>query len=142
MSELRFDGRVAVISGAGRGLGRAYALVLAARGCKVVVNDNGSATRGDEVIANPAQEVVDEIVSAGAEAIACTATVATPDGAAAIFDPAGSASQTSTMACRSDASSSTGSCSMCPCAFRSVAIGAADCAASWPSRSKSSARLA
>lgn len=88
MSELRFDGRVAVISGAGRGLGRAYALLLASRGCKVVVNDNGSATRGDEVVANPAQEVVEEIVAAGGEAVACTASVATPDGAEAIIQTA------------------------------------------------------
>jgi NAD(P)-dependent dehydrogenase (short-subunit alcohol dehydrogenase family) len=84
MSELRFDGRVAVITGAGRGLGRSYALLLAGRGAKVVVNDNGSATRGDEIVANPAQDVVDEIKAAGGEAVACTESVATPEGAAAI----------------------------------------------------------
>lgn len=88
MTELRFDGRVAVITGAGRGLGRAYALLLAARGCKVVVNDNGSATRGDEIVSNPAQEVVDEIVAAGGEAVACTESVATAQGAAAIVQAA------------------------------------------------------
>ncbi|MCX7284999.1 MAG: SDR family NAD(P)-dependent oxidoreductase [Novosphingobium sp.] len=88
MSELRFDGRVAVITGAGRGLGRAYALLLAARGCKVVINDNGSATRGDEIVSNPAQEVVDEIVAAGGEAVACTESVATAQGATAIVQAA------------------------------------------------------
>jgi NAD(P)-dependent dehydrogenase (short-subunit alcohol dehydrogenase family) len=88
MSELRFDGRVAVITGAGRGLGRAYALLLASRGAKVGVNDNGSATRGDAIVANPAQDVVDEIISAGGEAVACTDSVATPDGAAAIIQSA------------------------------------------------------
>lgn len=88
MSELRFDGRVAVITGAGRGLGRSYALLLAARGAKVVVNDNGSATRGDEILANPADEVVAEIKAAGGEAVACTASVATPEGAAAIVQAA------------------------------------------------------
>lgn len=88
MSELRFDGRVAVITGAGRGLGRSYALLLAGRGCKIVVNDNGSATRGDEVIANPADEVVAEIKAAGGEAVACAESVATPEGAAAIIQSA------------------------------------------------------
>jgi NAD(P)-dependent dehydrogenase (short-subunit alcohol dehydrogenase family) len=88
MSELRFDGRVAVITGAGRGLGRSYALLLAARGCRVVVNDNGGSTRGDEVIANPADEVVAEIKAASGEAVACAASVATPDGAAAIIQTA------------------------------------------------------
>jgi NAD(P)-dependent dehydrogenase (short-subunit alcohol dehydrogenase family) len=85
MSELRFDGRVAVITGAGRGLGRSYALLLASRGCKIVVNDNGSATRGDEVIANPADDVVAEIKASGGEAVACTESVATSQGATAII---------------------------------------------------------
>ncbi len=88
MSELRFDGRVAVITGAGRGLGRSYALLLAARGCKVVVNDNGSAIRGDEVVSNPADDVVAEIVAAGGEAVACRESVATPQGCAAIVQAA------------------------------------------------------
>lgn len=88
MSELRFDGRVAVITGAGRGLGRAYALLLASRGCKVVVNDNGGSMRGDEVIANPADEVVAEIKAAGGEAVTATQSVATPEGAKAIVQTA------------------------------------------------------
>ena len=88
MTELRFDDRVAVITGAGRGLGRSYALLLASRGAKIVVNDNGSATRGDTILANPAQHVVDEIIAAGGEAVACTESVATPEGAAAIIQSA------------------------------------------------------
>lgn len=88
MSELRYDGRVAVITGSGRGLGRSYAMLLAARGAKVVVNDNGSAHRGDEIVANPAQDVVDEIKAAGGDAIACIESVATPAGAAAIIQTA------------------------------------------------------
>ena len=88
MAELRFDGRIAVITGAGRGLGRSYALLLASRGCKIVVNDNGSATRGDDVIANPADDVVAEIKAAGADAVACAESVATPEGSAAIIQSA------------------------------------------------------
>jgi NAD(P)-dependent dehydrogenase (short-subunit alcohol dehydrogenase family) len=88
MSELRFDGRVAVITGAGRGLGRSYALLLASRGCKVVVNDNGSAARGDAIVANPADDVVAEIKAAGGEAVASAESVATPEGAAAIIQSA------------------------------------------------------
>jgi len=88
MQELRFDGRVAVITGSGRGLGRAYALALAARGAKVVVNDPGGALGGEGTDAAPAREVVREIESQGGEALACTASVATPEGGAAIIDAA------------------------------------------------------
>lgn len=88
MTELRFDGRVAVITGAGRGLGRAYALLLGARGAKVVVNDIGTSRHGDGADAGPAQEVVDEIVAAGGEAVANTDSVATAEGGAAIVQTA------------------------------------------------------
>ncbi len=82
MSELRFDGRVAVISGAGRGLGREYALLLAARGAKVVVNDPDVSLRGDGFDAGPASEVVSQIRAAGGEAFVSTASVATDQGCA------------------------------------------------------------
>lgn len=88
MDELRFDGRVAVISGAGGGLGRAYALLLADRGAKVVVNDLGTDRRGDGADVGMAQAVVDEIVAAGGEAIANGDSVATPEGGQAIVDVA------------------------------------------------------
>jgi NAD(P)-dependent dehydrogenase (short-subunit alcohol dehydrogenase family) len=88
MPELRFDNRVAVITGAGRGLGRAYALLLASKGAKVVVNDTGVSLKGDGVDVGPAQEVVHEIEAAGGEAIACTDSVATPEGGKAIIDSA------------------------------------------------------
>ncbi|MFD4459126.1 SDR family NAD(P)-dependent oxidoreductase [Nocardia sp. NPDC058480] len=85
---LRFDDRVAVITGAGRGLGRAYALLLAERGAKVVVNDLGSSVRGDTVEGDPAAAVVAEIRAAGGEAVACGESVATPEGGRAIVDAA------------------------------------------------------
>lgn len=88
MSDLRFDDRVAAITGAGRGLGREYALLLASRGAKVVVNDPGGSVTGDGVDTAPAQEVVDEITAAGGEAVACTESVATPAGGKAIVDAA------------------------------------------------------
>jgi NAD(P)-dependent dehydrogenase (short-subunit alcohol dehydrogenase family) len=88
MPALRFDNRVAVITGAGRGLGRSYALLLASRGAKVVVNDPGASLKGDGVDVGPAQEVVDEIKSAGGQAVACTESVATPAGGKAIVDAA------------------------------------------------------
>jgi NAD(P)-dependent dehydrogenase (short-subunit alcohol dehydrogenase family) len=84
MGDLRFDNRVAVVTGAGRGLGRAYARLLASKGARVVVNDNGGTLAGDGANAGPAQDVVDEITAAGGEAVACTESVATPDGGKAI----------------------------------------------------------
>lgn len=88
MTELRFDGRVAVITGGGRGLGREYALLLAARGAKVLINDNGAALDGSGGDAGPAQALVDEIKAAGGEAVACTDSVATPEGGKAIIEAA------------------------------------------------------
>jgi NAD(P)-dependent dehydrogenase (short-subunit alcohol dehydrogenase family) len=88
MGELRFDGRVAVITGAGRGLGRAYALLLGARGAKVVVNDIGGAMSGEGVDAGPAEQVAQEIKAAGGEAVACVESVATPAGGQAIIQAA------------------------------------------------------
>jgi NAD(P)-dependent dehydrogenase (short-subunit alcohol dehydrogenase family) len=88
MNDLRFDGRVAVVTGGGRGLGRSYALLLAAQGAKVVVNDPGGSLTGDGTDAGPAEEVVREIAAAGGEAVACTDSVATPAGGKAIIDAA------------------------------------------------------
>jgi NAD(P)-dependent dehydrogenase (short-subunit alcohol dehydrogenase family) len=85
LSQLRFDNRVAVITGAGRGLGRCYALLLGSRGAKVVVNDNGSTIKGGGVDAGPAEEVAREIRAAGGEAVASTASVSTPEGGKAII---------------------------------------------------------
>ena len=79
--EIRFDGRVAVITGAGGGLGRVYALELAKRGAKVVVNDFGGARDGaGEGSQAPARKVVDEIRALGGEAVANYDNVATPEG--------------------------------------------------------------
>jgi NAD(P)-dependent dehydrogenase (short-subunit alcohol dehydrogenase family)/acyl dehydratase/putative sterol carrier protein len=79
--EIRFDSRVAVITGAGGGLGRAYALELARRGARVVVNDFGGARDGDGAgSASPADMVVSEIKGFGGEAVASYDSVATPEG--------------------------------------------------------------
>ena len=88
MTEARFDGRVAVITGSGRGLGRAYAELLASKGAKIVVNDPGSSIKGDAIIEDPAQEVVDAIKAAGGEAVVNRDSVATPEGGKAIIETA------------------------------------------------------
>ena len=88
MPELRFDDRVAVVTGGGRGLGRAYALLLASRGAKVVVNDPGGSLAGHGADGGPAHDVVDEIAAIGGEAVACTESVATPAGGKSVIDTA------------------------------------------------------
>ena len=70
------DGRVAVITGAGRGIGREHALLFAKEGAAVVVNDLGGDNAGQGADAGPAQQVVDEIVAAGGRAVANTDNVA------------------------------------------------------------------
>ena len=82
MDEKRFDGRVALVTGAGGGLGKAYAQLLASRGAKVVVNDLGTSRTGDGADLGMAQAVVDEIRAAGGEAIANGDSVATAEGCA------------------------------------------------------------
>src|SRR5215831_11273998 len=81
---IRFDGKVAIVTGAGGGLGRCHALELARRGARVVVNDVGGAVDGTGASTSAAEQVVDEIRAAGGDAIANTDTVATPEGGAAI----------------------------------------------------------
>jgi len=79
--DIRFDDRVAVVTGAGGGLGRAYALELSRRGAKVVVNDFGGARDGSgQGSGGPADKVVQEIRAAGGEAVASYDSVATPEG--------------------------------------------------------------
>ena len=80
MSELGFDGQVAVVTGAGGGLGREHAMLLASRGARVVVNDLGGAVDGTGGDGGPAQRVADEINAAGGEAIANGDSVGTPEG--------------------------------------------------------------
>jgi len=79
------EGRVAVITGAGRGIGREHALLLASRGAKVVVNDLGGDVDGSGGDVTPAQSVVDEIVSAGGEAVVNGSNVANYDEAGAMI---------------------------------------------------------
>ena len=81
---IRFDGKVAIVTGAGGGLGRAHALELARRGAKVVVNDLGAAVDGSGGSSKAAQDVVGEIKAAGGEAIANGGSVSDREGAQSI----------------------------------------------------------
>jgi NAD(P)-dependent dehydrogenase (short-subunit alcohol dehydrogenase family) len=85
---IRFDGRVAIVTGAGGGLGRCYALELARRGAKVVVNDLGGAVDGTGGSTTMAQQVVDEITAAGGEAVANGDSVSDPAGAQRMVEQA------------------------------------------------------
>ncbi|MFE7792728.1 SDR family NAD(P)-dependent oxidoreductase [Streptomyces sp. NPDC057460] len=88
MSEFSFEGRVAVVTGAGRGIGRAHARLLAQRGAKVVVNDLGGSKDGEGADNGPAETVAKEIAADGGIAVADTHDVSTPEGGQAIIDTA------------------------------------------------------
>ncbi len=88
MAEITFDGRVAIVTGAGGGLGRTYALELARRGAKVVVNDLGGSVDGTGGEHAAAQKVVDEIKAAGGEAVPSYDSVSTPEGGESIVKTA------------------------------------------------------
>jgi NAD(P)-dependent dehydrogenase (short-subunit alcohol dehydrogenase family) len=84
MAAIDFSGKVAIVTGGGRGMGRAYSLLLASRGAAVVVNDPGVQPRGNDPEPGVAAEVVKEIEAAGGRAVASLDTVATAEGGAAI----------------------------------------------------------
>jgi NAD(P)-dependent dehydrogenase (short-subunit alcohol dehydrogenase family) len=88
VSDISFDGRVAVVTGAGGGLGRTYALELARRGAAVVVNDLGGSVDGKGGDESAAQKVVDEIKAAGGDAAPNFDSVMTPEGGASIVQTA------------------------------------------------------
>ncbi len=88
MTDLGFDGKVAIITGAGGGLGRQHALLLASRGSLVVINDLGGAVDGSGSDKGAAERVVEEIRSLGGDAVADTNSVATPEGGKAIVQTA------------------------------------------------------
>lgn len=88
MPDIGFDGKVAIITGAGGGLGRSHALLLAQRGARVVVNDLGGSVSGEGADKGPAEKVAQEIRDAGGEAISDGNSVSTPEGGEAIVKTA------------------------------------------------------
>ena len=88
MADLGFDGKVAIITGAGGGLGREHALLLASRGAQVVVNDLGGSVSGEGGDAGPAHTTAKDIEDLGGVAVADTNSVATPEGGEAIVQTA------------------------------------------------------
>lgn len=88
MTDMSFDGRVAIITGAGGGLGRSHALELARRGASILVNDLGGAVDGSGASTSAAQRVVEEITAAGGTAVANGDSVATAEGGQAVVDAA------------------------------------------------------
>lgn len=82
------SGRVAIVTGAGRGLGREHALELAAQGARVVVNDLGTTLSGDGTSHGPAEDVVQEIIAMGGEAVANSNDITDADGAASLVQQA------------------------------------------------------
>lgn len=81
MNELRYDGEVAIVTGGGRGIGADYARMLAARGCRVLVNDLGAGVSGERIGESAADEVVSEIVRAGGVAVADRSDIVTDSSA-------------------------------------------------------------
>ena len=88
MSQVSFENRTVIVTGAGNGLGKAYALELGSRGARVVVNDLGVAVDGSGSGSTPADEVVNEIIANGGEAVANYDSVATKEGGASIVQTA------------------------------------------------------
>ena len=88
MSSVSFEDRVVIVTGAGNGLGKAYAIELGNRGAKVVVNDLGGSVDGSGSASSPADDVVNEIINNGGEAIANYDSVATKEGGESIVQSA------------------------------------------------------
>ena len=88
MTDIGFDGKVAIVTGAGGGLGRQHALLLASRGARVVVNDLGGSVSGEGADKGPAEKVAQEIRDAGGEAVSDGNSVSTPEGGRAIVQTA------------------------------------------------------
>jgi NAD(P)-dependent dehydrogenase (short-subunit alcohol dehydrogenase family) len=88
MAQIGFEGKVAIVTGAGGGLGREHALLLASRGAQLVINDLGGAVDGTGASAGPAQKVVEEIEAAGGVAVADTNSVVTREGGDAMVQTA------------------------------------------------------